>query len=129
VAQPLERFWPYADMPEQPGADETASLTPAEREALFGSHDPFSIALVFPRFDGPDFAVAVARARDANRYETYTAGGREWHRATFFAGDRPVRIRDLWQVLSPVPGVDVLVDGQAVPYARELWLPLVFLLI
>jgi hypothetical protein len=28
-----------------------------------------------------------------------------------------------------LPGTDVLVDDQPVPYARELWLPLVWFLI
>ena len=51
--QPLERFWPYAEHPEQPTAEELAALDPDLHAALFGPRNlPFSITLVFARFDG-----------------------------------------------------------------------------
>ena len=63
--RPLERFWPYADLPEQPTAEELAALDPELNEALFGAQPrPFSITLDFPAFDGPDFR---ACARDGAR--------------------------------------------------------------
>src|SRR5205823_7971926 len=34
--RPLERFWPYAELPEQPTEEELASLDPDLHEALFG---------------------------------------------------------------------------------------------
>ena len=41
--RPLERFWPYADLPEQPSEEELAALDPDLHEALFGSRArPFS---------------------------------------------------------------------------------------
>jgi hypothetical protein len=40
-----------------------------------------------------------------------------------------MRIRDLYLVVAPVPGNDVLINDRQIPYARELWLPLVWLLI
>jgi len=40
-----------------------------------------------------------------------------------------VRIRDLYELVGDVPGTEVLVDGKPVPFARELWLPLVWFLI
>ena len=47
--RPLERFWPYAELSEQPTDEELASLDPDLHEALFGSTGrPFSITLVFP---------------------------------------------------------------------------------
>ena len=50
--RPLERFWPYAELPEQPTDDELAAIDPDLQEALFGSRPrPFSITLVFPRLD------------------------------------------------------------------------------
>ena len=35
--RPLERFWPYAELPEQPTAEELAALDPDLHEALFGA--------------------------------------------------------------------------------------------
>ena len=47
--RPLERFWPYADLPEQPTDEELAALDPDLQEALFGaSPRPFSITLNIP---------------------------------------------------------------------------------
>jgi hypothetical protein len=63
--RPLERFWPYAELPEQPTNEELASLDPDLHEALFGAQPrPFSITLVFPALEVPGFAHgAGARAR------------------------------------------------------------------
>jgi hypothetical protein len=36
-SRPLERFWPYAELPEQPTDQELAALDPELHEALFGS--------------------------------------------------------------------------------------------
>ena len=67
--RPRERFWPYADLPEQPTDEELAALDPDLHEALFGAPPrPFSITLVFPRFDVADFARAVALARASAEY-------------------------------------------------------------
>ena len=50
--RPLERFWPYADLAEQPTEAELAELDPDLHEALFGATArPFSISLVFPTLD------------------------------------------------------------------------------
>ena len=47
--RPLERFWPYAELPEQPTDDELAAIDPDLQDALFGSRArQFSITLVFP---------------------------------------------------------------------------------
>ena len=62
--RPVERFWPYVDLPEQPTDEELAALNPELAEALFGASPlPFSISIDFPRFDGPDYARAVEMAR------------------------------------------------------------------
>jgi hypothetical protein len=129
-ARPLERFWPYSDLAEQPGDDELARVQPELREALFGPLNlPFSISLVFPDFEGGACARAVELARASDEYAETEADGRRWHRARFFTGDRPMRLRDLYLLVAGVPGNEVLVNDRRVPYARELWLPLVWLLI
>ena len=51
--RPVERFWPYVDLPEQPTEEELAALNPELSEALFGTPKlPFSISIEFPRFEG-----------------------------------------------------------------------------
>jgi hypothetical protein len=36
------------------------------------------------------------------------------------------RLKDLFELISPVQGVEVLIDDRPVPYSRELWLPLLW---
>jgi hypothetical protein len=128
--RPLERFWPYTDLAEQPSDEELARVEPELREALFGPLNlPFSVSLVFPDFDGDAFARALRLAQASDEYHTVEADGRRWHRARFFTGDRPMRLRELYLLVAAVPGTDVLINDRRVPYARELWLPLVWLLI
>ena len=62
--RPLERFWPYAELSEEPTAEELAALDPDLHAALFGGPPgPFSITLAFGPFEGPEFARAVELAR------------------------------------------------------------------
>jgi len=84
---------------------------------------------VFPVFEGPNFPRAVELARAADEYTVVSVSGAEQHRARFVPGDRPLRLRDLYEIVSPVPGCEVLIDDRPVPFARELWLPLVWFLI
>jgi hypothetical protein len=128
--RPLERFWPYAELAEEPTDQELAALDPALREALFGLPSlPFSISLVFPVFSGERYGRAVALAKASDEYLETGRGEAFRHRARFFPGDRPLHLRDLYEQVADVPGSDVLVDDRPVPYARELWLPLVWMLI
>jgi hypothetical protein len=130
VYRPLERFWPYADLSEQPTDEELATIHPDLREAMFGAPAlPFSISVVFPKFDAPAYVTAVELARASDEYAEFTDEGELRHRARFFPGDRPLRLRDLYELVSGVPGSDVLIDDRPLPYARELWLPLVWFLI
>lgn len=127
--RPKEGFWPYADLPEQPTADELASLDPDLRDALYGEKDrPFSITVVFPRFEGPDFEKALELARHASDYREVGAGADFRVRARFLPSE-PLKLRDLFSLVADQDGSEVLVDDRPVPYARELWLPLVWFLI
>jgi hypothetical protein len=130
VYRPLERFWPYADVPEQPSDDELAALHPELRAAIFGAPAlPFSISIDFPKFEGVNYARAVELARGSDEYLERTIEGVLRHRARFYPGDRPLRLRDLYELVESVEGCQALVDDRPVPYARELWLPLVWMLI
>jgi hypothetical protein len=127
--RPVERFWPYVDLPEQPTNEELARLNPELAEALFGrSPLPFSISIEFPTFDGPDFERALTLARGSAEYLEVRDGASLRHRARFYPQDA-ARLRDLFQIVGRFHATDVLVDDRPVPYARELWLPLMWFLI
>src|SRR3954469_19808705 len=86
--RPLERFWPYAELPEQPSDEELAALDPELHEALFGAQPrPFSITLVFPDLDAPDFPRALDMARASAEYRETGSGAARRHRARFWSGD------------------------------------------
>ena len=127
--RPVERFWPYVDLPEQPTPEELASLHPELAEALFGAPKmPFSVSLEFSPFDGPDYARALDMARGSAEYRDLGTGTALRHRARFFPEDA-LKLRHLFEIVSRFDSTDVLVDDKPVPYARELWLPLMWMLI
>ena len=124
--RPLERYWPYVEKPEEPTAEELAALDPDLHATLFGARDlPFSITLVFPPFDGPNYERAVEKARASAEYRETGEGAERRHRARYFSDDVP-RLKELFELVGPVPGVDVLIDDRPVPFSRELWLPLLW---
>lgn len=124
--RPLERFWPYADLPEQPTDEELAALDPDLQEALFGaSPRPFSITLVFPALETPGFARALDLARSSAEFrETGSGAARRYH-ARFWSSDA-TKLKELFEIVGPFDATEVLIDNRPVPYARELWLPLVW---
>lgn len=124
--RPLERFWPYVELTEEPTADELAALDPDLHAALFGPRDlPFSLTLVFPDFAGDGFAEALRRAGAAPEYRAVGSGASRRHRARFFSTD-VAALRDLYALVGHLPQSEVLIDDRPVPYARELWLPLLW---
>jgi hypothetical protein len=129
IYRPSERFWPYADLPENPSDEELAALDPDLRAALLGAPPlPFSLTLVFPRFEGEGYGRAVEIARAASEYREIGEGAGFRHRARFYPSEA-ASLRDLYQLIDGVPGSEVLIDDRPVPYARELWIPLVWFLL
>jgi hypothetical protein len=129
ATRPLERFWPYAELAEEPSAEELAALDPDLHTALFGRPPgPFSISLQFPPFDGPDYERAVALSKASRDYREIGHGEDRRHRATFHSADA-ADLRALFHIVGHLDACEVLVDGRPVPYARELWLPLVWFLL
>ena len=127
--RPLERFWPYVDLPEQPTPEELAALQPELAEALFGAPKrPFSISLEFSPFEGPLYQRALEMAQASAEYREIGTGESLRHRARFYP-DAALKLRDLFEVVGRFDSTDVLIDDKPVPYARELWLPLVWMLI
>jgi hypothetical protein len=129
TTRPLERYWPYVEKPEEPTAEELAALDPDLHAALFGPRDiPFSITLVFGPFDDPGYEQAVELAKRSSEYRLVGTGPALRHRARFFPGDA-LRMRELFETIGRQPSCEVLIDDRPVPYARELWLPLVWFLL
>jgi len=127
--RPLERFWPYADLPEQPSDEELAAMDPDLHEALFGAQSrPFSITIVFPALDVPGFDQALEIARGSAEFRETGSGDQHRYRARFWSSEA-LRLRDLFEIVGASDRTDVLIDDRPVPYARELWLPLLWYLI
>ena len=127
--RPLERFWPYVELPQQPTDEELAALDPDLREVLYGPEQRwFSFTIVFPRFEADDYGRAVELARGASDYRETGVDESFRHRARFRPGE-VLLMRDLWQIVGRLDQAEVLVDERPVPYARELWLPLAWFLI
>src|SRR6185437_13996468 len=86
--RPIERFWPYADLAEQPSAEEIAALSPELSEVLFGTPAlPFSITIEFAPFEESDYARALALAQASAEYREVGQDDRRRHRARFFPRD------------------------------------------
>jgi hypothetical protein len=127
--RPLERFWPYAELPEQPTEEELVALDPDLYEALFGSKPlPFSITLVFPALDVPEFDRALHLARESAEFREVGSGPSHRYRARFWSSDA-VRLWEVFKIIGGSDATDVLIDDRPVPFARELWLPLVWFLL
>jgi hypothetical protein len=86
----------------------------------------FSITLVFPDLDDPDFPKALELARRCSDFRELTAGSTARYRARFGAANA-AHLVDVFNIVSRSTDIEILVDDQAVPYGRELWLPLVAL--
>jgi hypothetical protein len=128
--RPSDRFWPYADVSEEPSSDELARLDPNLRKILLGdsADRPFSVTLVFPVFEGPHCERAVELARASTEYRSTGTGLALRHRARFVPS-QALDLRTLFELVGPVESCEVLIDDRPVPYARELWLPLFWFLI
>ena len=128
--RPSDRFWPYVDVPETPTDEELALVDPDLREVLFGDATvrPFSVTVVFPAFEGEEWARVIELAREATEYRTTGEGDALRHRARFVPGQARA-LRSLFDRVGPHAGTEVLIDDRPMPFARELWLPLFWYLI
>ena len=126
--RPSESFWPYAELAEHPTDEEMAALDPDLAEMLFGrTKRSFSITLSFAPFEGEDCARAVELAKASAEYRSVGEGDRLRHRARFYPADVDA-LHALYGLVGPRDDCDVLIDDRPVPFARELWLPLFWLL-
>jgi hypothetical protein len=84
---------------------------------------PFRMGVSFDTFSGPNFPRALELARRSPVYAETKRGETVTHHAAYEAKDVGV-LRDLYDIVGPITGTEVTVDGRRVPYAREIWLPL-----
>ena len=128
--RPGDRFWPYAQLAEEPSDAELGRLDADLQDALMENppRRPFSYTVVFAPFDAPEYELAVALARADSDYLETGSGPSLRHRARF-RPDQVVTMHRLWELVGPNTVNDVLVDDRPVPYARELWLPLLWYLL
>ena len=89
---------------------------------------PFRMGVEFDAFGGPNYPRALELAKRSPVYREIGAAQALRHRAEFGA-DGAHAFHELYAVVGPIHTTQVLVDGRSVPYARELWLPLVWFLL
>jgi hypothetical protein len=89
---------------------------------------PFRLGLVFEAPPGERGARALDLARSADAYAEEKGRRGPLHRAEFGTASA-ARLRDLFALVGAQAGTEVLVEGKRVPYARELWLPLFWILV
>ncbi len=128
--RPRDQFWPYVDLTEEPSDEELARLDPDLQAALCENPPlrPFAVTVVFGPFEGADYVRSVDLAARTSEYEQTGTGSALRHRARF-RPEQALALRDLWDVVGHLETSEVLVDDRPVPYARELWLPLIWFLI
>ncbi len=128
--RPRDQFWPYADLDEEPSDEELARLDPDLQAALLERplDRPFSYTIVFAPFDGPGYARSLELARASGDYLEVGHGGSLRHRARF-TPEQVLALRDLWAIVGGLDTTEVLVDDRPLPFARELWLPLLWYLL
>ena len=67
-------------------------------------------------------------AKQSAEYREVGTGDALRHRARYFPDDA-LAMRDLFELVGRLDATDVLIDDRPIPYARELWLPLVWFLL
>ena len=84
---------------------------------------PFRMGVIFDAFEGPNYPRALNLAKRSPVYSESKIGSTLSHQAAFDVNQANV-MRELYDIVGPITGTEVTVDGKKVPYARELWLPL-----
>lgn len=127
--RPRERFWPYGELAEDLTDEELARLDSDLREVLYPQREarPFSVTLVFssPPADASGRPRALQLARGATEYRQTGEGAGVRHRARF-EPSQANELRELFDLVGADPSCEVLIDDRPIPYARELWLPLLW---
>ena len=86
------------------------------------------MSLVFPPFEARISSVRWRWPVPPPSIREFGGGSALRYRARFYPQDA-LQLRDLFDIVGRFDATDVLIDDRPVPYARELWLPLLWFLI
>jgi hypothetical protein len=89
---------------------------------------PFRIGLRFLRFEGPGLEPALALARQSPVYREEPGRDGVSYHAAFDAGAARTLL-GLFEIVKERPDLELRIDGKKLPYAHELWLPLVWMFV
>ena len=89
---------------------------------------PFRIGLRFDHFEGPGLEPALALARQSPVYREEPGRDGPSYHAAFEAQAARTLLR-LFEIVKERPDLELRIDGKRLPYAHELWLPLVFMFV
>ncbi len=73
----------------------------------------------------PRYDEALAKARASAEYREVGTGEARRHRARFYTS-AAAALRELYLLVESQPQTEVLLDDRPIPFARELWLPLIW---
>ncbi|MCD6451363.1 MAG: hypothetical protein J7L64_03210 [Acidobacteria bacterium] len=108
--------------------EDLSHLDPQMKEVLYPERHrpPFTITLAFSPIDHPAYPEAVSLAKKAPHYHEEGEGKFKHHLATYGIEDVP-QMFQLVEVLNKLERYQVLVNKKRIPYARELWLPFMWI--
>jgi hypothetical protein len=89
---------------------------------------PFRIGVRFDRFEGPGLEPALALARQSPVYREEPGRDGPSYHAAFEASAARTLLR-LFEIVKERPDLELRIDGKKLPYAHELWLPLVWMFV
>lgn len=122
-AERLPRVVPKQEQDISQLSDEMAELLYPGRRPR-----PFRVGLRFEHFLGPGLEPALALARRSPVFREEAGRDGPVYHAAFDAGDART-LRDLYEIVKERPDLELRIDGKQLPYAHELWLPLVFMFV
>jgi hypothetical protein len=126
-AESFEERLPPVGPEEEP---DISHLSDELAEILYPGRRPrrFRIGIAFRSFEGPGFPRALELARCSASYRETEEAEEKVQWADFAPPEAPL-LQELFELVGERPGTEVLVNGKRVPYARELWLPLVWIFV
>ena len=122
-ADRLPRVVPKQEQDISQLSDEMANLLYPGRRPR-----PFRIGVRFDRFDGPGLEPALALARQSPVYREEPGRDGPSYHAAFEARAARTLLR-LFEIVKERPDLELRIDGKQLPYAHELWLPLVWMFV
>jgi len=108
--------------------DDISHLSARSQEILYPKKikKDFVMTLEFGPFNGKGYGAAVSLAKKSKNYHEEGEGKYLRHRAEFSAADTGA-LFSLFNQVEKDPACRVLVNGKEIPYARTLWLPLMWI--